>query len=482
MVQFFNSEKYFPIRIFILALIARLIPVLLTPNLGIGLDDMFQYDMLARSIQTGNGYRWYAQEDFHLAQQYINFDMSKVEYDPNGVLTSFRPPLYPAFLAIIYTIFGAGAKRFFITRIIQTILGAALALLTYLIATSIDPLNIKSARVAAWVVALYPMLVIYPLSLATENLFFLLIISSVWILLVAEKKRKWGWFALAGLLLGLTCLTRSVAMAFAGLVVCWAWFILKERKYALIIFLMVTIVTLPWMLRNTFMHHKLMGIESALGYDLYVGYHPDSSGTFQYGISLDLIPFLDDGLRDEIGQTRALEFIKADPGRVPYLMIRKLGYFWGLERRALTYFYSNNFFGPIPKNLLILISIILLLPFVVVSLSATFGLALKKWDHTNFLLCLLILGYLTPHIFILAEDRFHLTLIPILAIFAAQAWGGGCKLIETNWQLGTGKIAIILTLMVSLLLISNWTMELFRDRLMLMQLLGINGNTTYFPY
>jgi len=482
MAQLFRSEKYFPARIFFLALIARLIPVLLTSNLGIGLDDMFQYDMLARSIESGNGYRWYAQEDFYLAQQYIDFDMSLVEYDPRGILTSFRPPLYPAFLALVYFIFGVGAKRFFVTRIIQAFMGAAIAPLTYLVAKAVIPLKSKWSRAAAWIVTLYPMLVIYPLSLATENLFYLLIIGSLWVLLIAGKERKWYQFALAGILLGLTCLTRSVAMVFAGTVVFWAWFILKERKFALIILLLVSIVTLPWMLRNTFLHHKLTGIESALGYDLYVGYHPEGTGTFQYGISLDLIPYLDDGLRDKIGQNQAIEFIKANPERIPYLIIRKLGYFWGLERRALTYFYSNNFFGPIPNILLMIISFVFLTPFVIVSLSAAIGLSLMKWDRTNVIVGLLLVGYLLPHVFILAEDRFHLTLIPILAMAAVTGWGSGWPEIKRRWKTRNGKIALIIAILISLLLIANWTIELFRDREMIELLFGVNGNTTYFPY
>jgi len=480
--QLFRSEKYFPAIIFFLALISRLIPVLLTSNLGIGLDDMFQYDMLARSIESGNGYRWYAQEDFYLAQQYIDFDMSLVDYDPRGVLTSFRPPLYPAFLALVYFIFGVGSQRFFVTRIIQSLMGAALAPLTYLIAKSVIPLKSKWSRAAAWIVAFYPMLVIYPLSLATENLFFLLIIGSLWLLLLAEKNRKWHLFAIAGILLGLTCLTRSVAMLFACLVVCWVWFSLKEKKFALIIILLVSIVTLPWMLRNTFLHHKLTGIESALGYDLYVGYHPDGTGTFQYGISLDLIPYLDDGLRDKIGQDQAIEFIKTNPERIPYLIIRKFGYFWGLERRALTYFYSNNYFGPIPNIILMFISFVFLTPFVLVSLSAAIGFALTKWDRTNILLGLLLGGYLLPHVFILAEDRFHLTLIPILAIAAVTAWGSGWSLIKNRWRTRNGKVALSIAIIISVLLMANWTLELFRDREMINLLLGVNGNTTYFPY
>ena len=43
------------------------------------------------------------------------------------MLTSFRPPLYPAFLALIYLIGGVGVKRFFIARLVQVFLAASLA-------------------------------------------------------------------------------------------------------------------------------------------------------------------------------------------------------------------------------------------------------------------------------------------------------------------------------------------------------------------
>lgn len=443
---------------------------------------MFQYDMLARSIESGNGYRWYGAEDIKLIQQYFTFDMSNVDYDPRGVPTSFRPPLYPAYLALVYFIFGIGPKRFFIARLSQVILSAALVPLGYFVSRMLFPDRNKVWKISAWILTLYPMLVIYPLSLATENLFFLLLLGSFYVLLLAENKRRWHWFALSGVLLGLTALTRSVALAFAGLSVLWIWLVLKEFKYAVVVFLFVSVVTLPWMVRNTLLHHRLTGIESALGYDLYVGYHPQSTGTFQYGISLDLMPYLDDGTRDEIGRSKALEFIKSDPGRVPYLMIRRLGYFWGLERRALTYFYSNDFFGYIPLIYLLPIIIVLLMPFVIISISSAFGFATLKWNKVNILLGFLILGYLTPHIFILGEDRFHLSLVPFLAIAAANAWEGGWNLIGEKWKTSPGKIAISIAVVISLLLIFNWVGELYRDRAIISLLLNPGGNVLYLPY
>ena len=56
-VQSVLMFKSFVFRIYVVALVLRLIPAILARGLGIGLDDMFEYDMLARSIISGNGFR-----------------------------------------------------------------------------------------------------------------------------------------------------------------------------------------------------------------------------------------------------------------------------------------------------------------------------------------------------------------------------------------------------------------------------------------
>jgi hypothetical protein len=472
----------FPFRIFLIALVLRLIPVIALRQMGIGLDDMFQYDMLARSIVAGDGYRWYAQDDLYLVQRYFEVDMAGVDYDPRGVLTSFRPPLYPAFLALIYFLTGVDDNRFFTARLVQAFVGAALAPLTYALARRFFPGNEEASKIAAWVVAAYPLLVLYPLSLATENLFFLLVLSATLMLLIAAETRRTIHFVIAGFLLGLMALTRSVSLAFGGLAVLWTWFALKDRQKAVLIFGMVSLVALPWMVRNSLLHGRPTGVESALGYDLYVGYHPESTGTFQYGISLDLMTMLDDGLRDEIGQEKAIGFIKADPGRIPYLVVRRAGYFFGLERRALTYFYTNDYFGYIPTPLLLTIAAIVLLPFMLVSTSAAFGLTLTRWMAETRLLGLFIFGYVTPHLLILGEDRFHLTLVPFFSILAAHSWMSGLPAVKARWSTPGGRLALALAGIAVCLLLTNWGLELYRDADKLQLLLGPNGNQSYFSY
>lgn len=474
----------FPGRVFLAALVLRLIPVLLARGLGIGLDDMFQYDMLARSLAAGNGFCWYAAEDLRLLEPYVDFDLTAVDYDPvRGVETSFRAPLYPAFLSLIYLLVGSGAERFFAARLAQAFLGALLAPLTYLVSKKISPDNERSAKISAWIVAAYPILLAYPLGLGTENLFFLLLLSSFFFLLQTTERASAFHFLLSGFLLGLTALTRSVILAFAGLAILWIWFALKQKRGALLAALALTLTISPWMVRNSILHNKLTGIETSMGYNLHLGYHPDGNGSFIFGPSLDLLTILDDAERDQVGTQKAVEFIRAQPERFIPLAVNRLGFFFGLEKRVLMYFYGSNLIGLIPLPLLLTLFVVMLLPFVIVSISASIGASLLRASPQSILLALLLICYIVPHVFILAEDRFHLALVPFFAILASLFWAGGWRAVaERGHASRAGKIAVTLAVCVAVLLLLNWGWELSRDADKIVQLLGPNGNHSNLPY
>jgi 4-amino-4-deoxy-L-arabinose transferase-like glycosyltransferase len=464
-------------RLFLLALVLRLIPVLLAYRLPIGLDDMFQYDMLGRSLAAGEGFRWYAQPDLDLIRSYIDLELVG-DYDPRGVLTSFRAPGYPAFLALVYTLSGL-SWRFFAARLVQAALGASLAPLSYALARRLFPENEKTAAWAGLAMAVYPMLVIYPLAIATETIFIPLVTAGLLALLVAAEKGQARYFVLAGALFGYATLTRSVVFAFVGLAFLWLLLAAKERRGALVFLLAVFLLVAPWSLRNTLLHDEFTFVESSLGYNLHMGYHPQGRGSFQYGISLELLPYIDDGQRNELGMAAGLGFIRVDPGRVPVLMLNKLGFFFGLERRALEYFYSNNFFGHIPGLPLSALYLLFTLPFAAVSLLASLALPFVRWNKERALLLLFVGGYLLPHVLLLSEDRFHLAVVPVLAVFAAHAWSSRRQL----WtRARSERPRLVLVLVLAALLCLNWGLELSRDADKLIVLFGANGNQSYFPY
>jgi hypothetical protein len=220
-----------------------------------------------------------------------------------------------------------------------------------------------------------------------------------------------------------------------------------------------------------------------MGYNLYLGYHPKGDGSFVFGPSLDLLPILDDAARDQIGTEKAIRFIEDKPERFIPLAFNRLGFFFGLEKRVLMYFYSNDILGYIPCPLLLIIAAILLLPFVFIATSAALGLSFLRWKPEHLLLALLLIFYLLPHVFILSEDRFHLALIPYFAILASQVWINGLAPLVVHWhESQAGKVLVIFSVYFAVMLLLNWGFELQRDADKIAQLLGPNGNQTHFPY
>ncbi|MBN1439837.1 MAG: glycosyltransferase family 39 protein [Anaerolineales bacterium] len=486
-----------PKRFFIAALIVRLIPVLFAYNLGIGLDDMHQYDMLARSLVAGNGYRWYSEPDLDLIRPYIAVDLTNVPYDPRGIEAAFRGPMYPIFLAAVY-FFSGLSHRFFVARLVQAALSALLAPMTYVLARRLDPERERTAHIAAWIMALYPMSVLYPLALATENLFFVLTLGCVLLILRGAQgntigggppgagRKPWDrpgvrWFALAGAVAGLAILTRSVFAAFVPFAMYWIWRNAKSLRGAGVFAAAAGLVVFPWALRNSILAGRPAFVEISLGYNLYMGYHPKSSGTFQYGISTDLLTIFNDMDRDTVGLERAAGFLRDDPGRIPELAVRKAGYFFGLERRAIQFFYSNNFFGSIPAPILLAIAGFFLLPWGFLAPAAAFGAAAVPRSNTKTMVLLFLAAYITPHLLILAEERFHMTLIPFFAALAAAAVVRRRELLA-SFRTPLGWRAWILPAAALLLLVFNWGYELWADREHLAALFGPGGNETFFPY
>ena len=466
--------------IFLIAVVVRLLPVIAAREMTIGLDDMFQYDMLARSLAAGEGFRWYGEEDLALVERYLPIEFIQGDYDPRGVLTSFRAPGYPFFLSLIYRMFGL-EDRFFVARQIQAFVMASIAPMTWMLAKRLFPEKERVGKLAAWFVTFYPYLVIYPLALATEVIFIPLVMCCILLILKAVDTHRWEDYLLAGALLGYAALTRSVVLALLPFILLWVWFLVRDRRGTLILLVSVLVFVVPWTVRNTRLHGTFTSVENAMGYTLYMGYHPETAGKFQYPQSLELMHYLDDGERNQTGMDAAVGFIKDDPGRVSYLMLRKLGYFFGLERKVITYFYSNNFLGYIPQPWLIAIFGVFLLPFVLLMTFAVQGLTVQEWTTPRILIGVVLFVYFAPHLMLLAEPRFHLTIVPLLAIFAAYAWVERKQIaLEMNQPGHRWKQALAVILIILLLL--NWGAELWLDADTIRLLFGPEGNKLYLNY
>jgi 4-amino-4-deoxy-L-arabinose transferase-like glycosyltransferase len=458
--------------VFLVALGARLLPVLLSINLGIALDDMFQYDALAQSIRLGQGFTWYG-----------------------GIPTAARAPLYPLFLAVIYALLG---HSFTAARIVQALVGALLPLVIFGVGRRLA--NDGAGLKAAWVAALYPMFLLYPLGLATENLFFILVPLVVLLLIrAAETSSRW-YYLLSGVVLGLTVLTRSVISGFLVLLLPWLWHYADRKRDAIrnwmLILLPVLALTIPWSIRNSLLYHEFVFVESSMGFNFYLGYHPEGTGTFDSDIAVEFLDRLgafdspdletEKATNDE-GMREGMRFIREDPARAVWLLLSKLSHFLRLDKRVLLYFYSNNFLGELPPAVLALIFLVICLPWVVLLLLSVPGMVLGGQTRDKALVYLLFLYLAGVHTLIMAEPRFHLVMVPFLAVFAVEGVRSLSRVAsdfnsndqglrrETRW-----RVALSLLIVAALLL--NWAYELDTDLGKLRLLFSPGGNLARFTY
>ena len=212
-----NRPRGYGLSVFTIALGVRLCWILYGPWMG---GDSREYLRLARSLVTHGTF----------------------SYD--GVTpTAFRPPLYPAFLALLWH---GPRPPFLAVYLTQAASGAATALIVYAIASR--AFNRTAGLVAGLLVACGPMAGRYTATVLTETTFTFLLVAGVLL---------WGrgrWLA-AGVALGVATLERAVLLPFLlALLVLAVWPRLRRipdvscgARAALV----ALVVIAPWIARNT---------------------------------------------------------------------------------------------------------------------------------------------------------------------------------------------------------------------------------------
>ncbi len=312
-----------------------------------------------------------------------------------------------------------------------------------------------AGRLAGILVALYPILWMYPVGLGSENTFILLTLSGLLLVLEAKDRRSDLWAVAAGLNLGLATLTRGGLVLFLGLAVVWLARTSGWRRSA-ILAAAASALLLPWAVRNSLLLGRPAFVENSMGYNLFVGYHPQGDGGFVASVAVLPTRFLEDGARDAWSLDQATGFIRDDPLRAASLIPRRIAYLAGFETRELAFFYSNGFFGPIPAPVLAALWLILVVPWASIALLSGFGLASADLPTARNLSLLLIGATVVVYAPILAEPRFHLPLVPVLSAYAAAVMTEPARLLPNRGPRSKTAYAAACAVAVVLLLLWAW--------------------------
>lgn len=439
-------------RVLVMALVlgvaVRVAILAKTGALGAQIVDEQHYSQIAQNIVAGNGFAW-----------------------GPGEPTSIRPPLYPGLLAAVWTLSPNNLQAI---RVLQMLLTLATAVLVYILGSRIyDPAVGAWAAAATW---LYPSLIFANFLILTETLFTFLLIAFVLLaVLLVQTPRASAAFA-CGITLGLAALTRSILWPLP-LILCPLLTVLIRgslpRRILLpaLVFAGYAVVVAPWAARNTRLQRVFTVVDTMGGINLRMGNYehtPDDrmwdavslggDKSWVHGLSSDLPGFVTEGQKEKWAQRKALAYMRANPGVTLRRAAIKFADFWGLEREFVAGVNSGLYAPPVWFQ--IVGSAAIILAYVAVVLAAAVGIwnaAPVDW-RAHAILLLPILLVVAGHTIVFGHSRYHLPLVPLLALYGGAAVvAGRARASRFAWSWSPAVIGAVVTVAA---LVSIWVRQI----------------------
>lgn len=261
-----------------------------------------------------------------------------------GPILAPRPPLYPAFLAVLRGTFGASGVA---PVLAQAAIGAGTVCLTALVAWR--AFDARAGLLAGAIAAVYPYWVVHDVALQETALFTLLAAAAVERLLAARETGSLAPAAASGLLFGLALLTRESVLPVIPIAALWLVATtvpstpLGSRLGAAAALLGVAALAVaPWVARNTARLGRPVltaGLGFGPGYQLWVGNNPQTLAAYPRQ-SIDVatasafsalapadraaLRALDSNRADPWFRAKAVAFIRESPARFLRAGVTKL--------------------------------------------------------------------------------------------------------------------------------------------------------------
>jgi 4-amino-4-deoxy-L-arabinose transferase-like glycosyltransferase len=379
-----------------------------------------------------------------------------------GSPTSLRPPLYAVFVAGVYAV--AGIDNYQAVRLVQALLSLVNVWLVYRLGR-----EAFSHRVGLWAAGLcafYPGLLGSNNLILTEVLFTLLLTAACYLVVLYYTRKKVSYLALAGVLLGLTALTRSVVWLsppfLAVYVVITGNRSLAHRVLGAALLVMAFSATIaPWTIRNTQLQKTFVTIDTMGGRNFLMGNYEHTPLYRSWdAISIqgeksweqEVFPNYPPEMRrtqgqvDKLALRQGLKFVGEHPGLTAMRDLIKFFDFWGLERELIAG-ATRGYFGPVPGPVVLTAGALMVLSYAGGLFLGIFGgLFSPPGDRRVHWYFLLVIAFICGlHTVVFGHSRYHLPLMPLVLLYAAAAWTNRSTLWE-RWRSARFVLALVLCL------------------------------------
>lgn len=246
-------------------------------------------------------------------------------YAVNGVATAYWPAGYPYVLSLVLTAFGASVE---VARNFNAILTTLIALVACSLTFRITGSKLGAALVGV-ALAIHPTMLAYSGILASEPLFALATLLSIWMIVRATRSR-FAWFA-CGLMAGLATMVRpqAILQPFLNLVGLWPVAPNSSRnKPKPWVFLIGSLIGLlialaPIMMRNKNLFGEFFLVSTNGGDNLWIGHTEGADGRYRTPPGKPDTP-ANELANDKRTKSEAIAAIQADPSRSLALIPAKL--------------------------------------------------------------------------------------------------------------------------------------------------------------
>lgn len=377
-------------------------------------DDEKDYNQLAKALVERGEYAFYP-----------------------GKPISLRPPLYPAAVACIYSI--AGSENLQAVRLFQIGLSLLTAFLVFELGKELYSREVGVAAAAFY--SFYPSLLIYNNLVLTETQFTLLLVAFCVAAVKGLNKQSLAWIMLAGVLLGLAALTRSVLWMFPPvlalfLLVVWPAKVPQRLVAAGLLVMAFACVVAPWAVRNTRLQRTFTAVDCMGGRNFMMGNYEHTPvfrswaaigiqgeqawNSYVYRANPGPSGGWSQGQLDKLAAKEGMKFVLAHPGLTLQRDIVKFFDFWGLERETVSG-ALQGYYGRIPAWGVAMFACAVLGAYIALLFSGVFGAATLPPQKVtaHWLLLLVILYTCGIHSVVFGHSRYHVPLIPIIVVYAA---------------------------------------------------------------
>jgi 4-amino-4-deoxy-L-arabinose transferase-like glycosyltransferase len=333
-----TARRRLLLRITLIALLLRLAVLTLGHTYHFNpKDDHFAFGWetgrIARSIAVGRGFS------------------SPMQGDTGP--TAWIAPLYPYFLAGLFKLLGVYSNpAAWVALAVNSVFSALTCATLYLLGEELFSTTV--AQWAAWIWALLPYAIYWPVRFAWETSFATFLLSVVFLIaLRLERENRisgWLWF---GVLWALIALSNPSLLAF--LPFCGFWVLHRQWRrrtmrlhYAMLSGLVFVAGIAPWLVRNELVFGRFVFIRGNAGAEFRMGNGPGADGQWMWWLHPSKDPDelakyrrMGEVAYVEMRKREAMEWIAQNPTRFAENTLKRFFFFWFGTPRTTDFAYEE---------------------------------------------------------------------------------------------------------------------------------------------